>query len=46
MAPPSHPTTPEAEFLRSVLAQIDETWDEVEPVYGLFLKNLDNLSSG
>ena len=46
MAPPtnSHLTTPEAEFLRSVLAQIDQTWGDVEPVYDLFRKNLDKLN--
>ena len=46
MAPPpsSHPTTPEAEFLRTVLTQIDQTWGDVEPVYDLFRKNLDKLT--
>ena len=46
MAPPtnSHLTTPEAEFLRSVLAQIDQTWEEPEPIYDLFRTNLDKLN--
>ena len=46
MAPPpsSHPATPEAEFLRTVLTQIDQTWGDVEPVYNLFQKNLDKLN--
>ncbi len=46
MAPPpnSHPTTPEAEFLRTVLAQIDQTWGNVEPIFELFQKNLDKLT--
>jgi tetratricopeptide (TPR) repeat protein len=46
MAPPtnSHLTTPEAEFLRSVLAQIDQTREDAEPVFDLFRANLDKLN--
>jgi tetratricopeptide (TPR) repeat protein len=46
MAPPtnSHLTTPEAEFLRSVLAQIDQTREDTEPVFDLFRANLDKLN--
>jgi len=46
MAPPtnSHLTTPEAEFLRSVLAHIDQTRKDAEPVFDLFRANLDKLN--
>jgi tetratricopeptide (TPR) repeat protein len=46
MAPPpnSHPTTPEAEFLRSLLAQIDKTGEDPEPIFNLFRANLNKLN--
>ncbi len=46
MAPPlnSPPNTPEAEFLRTVLAQIDKTREDPELVFDLFRADLDKLN--